>query len=169
MKFIIKWDLGKIFMILMLVSESMELEVSRIIPFVLIKSPSFLFSFQDDEDLPYYVNSPSPKVSTSPLLIIPYTLDNNDMKFAQSPGFFNSNAFFEYLRDAFDTLLEEGQRGAPKMMSIGLHCRVVGRPGRFQGLERFLDHIRGKEGVWVATREEIADHWRKNFPPPGNA
>lgn len=126
-----------------------------------------LISFStDDEDLPYWVNSPSPKVSKSPLLVIPYTLDNNDMKFAQSPGFFNSNAFFEYLRDAFDTLYEEGERGSPKMMSIGLHCRVVGRPGRFKGLERFIDHIQSKEGVWVATREELAAHWRENFPPP---
>ncbi len=87
------------------------------------------------------------------------------MKFAQAPGFFNSSTFFEYLRDAFDTLYEEGEQGAPKMMSIGLHCRVVGRPGRFQGLKKFIEYVAQKQGVWVATREEIAEHWREVHPP----
>ncbi|KDN44688.1 carbohydrate esterase family 4 protein [Tilletiaria anomala UBC 951] len=127
-----------------------------------------------DEDLPYWVPSPSPSGSkpSPPLLVIPYTLDNNDMKFAQAPGFSTSSSFFEYLKDAFDTLyhegtpIEQGGKGKPKMMSIGLHCRVVGRPGRFVGLKRFIEYIKNKEDVWVATRGQIAEHWRKTNPPP---
>jgi peptidoglycan/xylan/chitin deacetylase (PgdA/CDA1 family) len=121
----------------------------------------------DDEDLPYWVPCPSPSTTlpSPPLLVIPYTLDNNDMKFAQAPGFNLSSAFFEYLKDAFDVLYAEGEQGSPKMMSIGLHCRVVGRPGRFVGLQKFMEYVKSKEGVWAATREQIAEHWRKTHPP----
>lgn len=122
----------------------------------------------DDEDLPYWVKSPSPSRTepSPPLLVVPYTLDNNDMKFAQAPGFSGATPFFEYLKNAFDTLYAEGQEGEPKMMSIGLHCRVIGRPGRFPGLVAFLDYLQKHEGVWVATRTQIAEHWRKTHPAP---
>ncbi|SAM72238.1 related to Chitin deacetylase 1 [Ustilago bromivora] len=132
-----------------------------------------------DEDLPYWVPAPDGTPGEH-LLVVPYTLDNNDMRFAITPGFFNSKSFATYLIDAFETLVAEthlpkdNPNSVPKMMSIGLHCRVVGRPGRFQGLQRFVDHVqkRNKElleqggGVWVATREEIANHWRKTHPAP---
>ncbi|PWN91343.1 glycoside hydrolase/deacetylase [Acaromyces ingoldii] len=123
-----------------------------------------------DEDLPYYVKSPSPskEKASPPLLVIPYTLDNNDMKFGIAPGFSTSDHFFTYLKDAFDVLLEEGQAGEAKMMSIGLHCRMVGRPGRLAGLTRFVEYVKEHEQrglAWVATRDEIADHWRKTYPP----
>lgn len=88
------------------------------------------------------------------------------MKFAQAPGFSGATPFFEYLKNAFDTLYAEGQEGEPKMMSIGLHCRVIGRPGRFPGLVAFLDYLQKHEGVWVATRTQIAEHWRKTHPAP---
>ncbi|PWZ02924.1 glycoside hydrolase/deacetylase [Testicularia cyperi] len=137
-----------------------------------------------DEDLPYWVPAPD-GTPNKHLLVIPYTLDNNDMKFAITPGFFNSESFSSYLIDAFETLVAEtdlpdsNPNSVPKMMSIGLHCRVVGRPGRFQGLQKFINHIQarhaqltqdasGKGGVWVATREEIANHWRTHHPPPSN-
>lgn len=124
----------------------------------------------DDEDLPYYVTSPSPSstLPSPPLLVIPYTLDMNDMKFGISPGYTTSDDMFTYLRDAFDVLLGEGRRGQPKMMSIGLHCRMVGRPGRFRAVEKFVEYVKEHEQkgeVWVATREEIAKHWRTRFPP----
>ena len=114
-----------------------------------------------DDDLPYYVT-----VAGKPLLIVPYTLDNNDMKFAVPPGFTANDGFTQHLRDAFDFLREEG-RTAPKMMSVGLHCRLVGRPARAAALARFLDHVAACPDVWVATREEIARHWLANHPPGG--
>lgn len=124
-----------------------------------------------DEDLPYYVTSPSPSPDkpSPPLLVVPYSLDNNDMKFGIAPGFCTADDFYDYLRDALDVLIEEGARGEPKMMSIGLHCRIIGRPGRFRGLEKFVDYVleRQKQGdVWVPTRREIADHWRRVQPAP---
>ncbi len=93
-----------------------------------------------------------------PHLIIPYTLDANDMRFINAQGFANGDGFFAYLRDTFDVLYAEGE-SAPKMMSVGLHCRLVGRPGRAAGLARFLDHIAGFDRVLVATRLDIAQHW----------
>ncbi|HWL79963.1 MAG TPA: allantoinase PuuE [Roseomonas sp.] len=114
-----------------------------------------------DDDLPYYVT-----VAGKPLLIIPYTLDNNDMKFAVPPGFTANDGYTQHLRDAFDFLREEG-RTAPKMMSVGLHCRLVGRPARAAALARFLDHVVACPDVWVATREEIARHWLEVHPPAG--
>ncbi|KAN0066364.1 hypothetical protein ACQY0O_000458 [Thecaphora frezii] len=135
-----------------------------------------------DDDLPYWVPAPD-GTEGEYLLVVPYTLDSNDMKFANTPGFINSDTFSSYLIDAFETLVKEtylpaeNPMSVPKMMTVGLHCRVVGRPGRFPGLERFVEHVEkrnaellqqgnGKGGVWVATREEIANHWRKTHPPP---
>ncbi|MGB7432042.1 MAG: allantoinase PuuE [Ahrensia sp.] len=98
-------------------------------------------------------------------LIVPYTLDANDMRFATPQGFNSGDQFFSYLKDSFDVLLEEGRNGAPKMMSVGLHCRLVGRPGRAASLARFLDYVASHEDVWVAKRIDIAHHWLKTHPP----
>jgi peptidoglycan/xylan/chitin deacetylase (PgdA/CDA1 family) len=100
---------------------------------------------------------------TSPQLIVPYTLDTNDMRFATPQGFNTGDHFFDYLRDAFDVLYAEGDE-APKMLSIGMHCRLLGRPGRFRGLQRFLDHIEKHDRVWVTRRVDIARHWREHHP-----
>lgn len=112
------------------------------------------------DDLPYYVRHDG-----RDQLVVPYTLDCNDMRFATPQGF-NSGAQFEaYLRDTFDALYAEGAEGAAKMMSVGLHCRLVGRPGRVQALKRFIDYANSHEGIWFATRADIADHWRNAHPP----
>ncbi len=110
------------------------------------------------DDLPYW-----DRQFGKPQLIIPYTLDANDMRFATAQGFHTGDQFFAYLRDAFDALYAEGA-SAPKMMSIGLHCRLVGRPGRVIGLRRFLDHITRHSGVWVTRRVDIARHWIATHP-----
>lgn len=96
-------------------------------------------------------------------LVVPYTLDNNDMRFATAQGFNTGDHFFSYLRDSFDVLYAEGSE-KPKMMSIGLHCRLVGRPGRFRGLLRFLDHIERHDRVWITRRLDIAQHWARQHP-----
>ncbi|GEA11376.1 allantoinase PuuE [Alteromonas sp. KUL49] len=105
------------------------------------------------DDLPYYDNHYS-----KPLLMVPYTLDTNDMRFATPQGFNSGEQFFQYLKDAFDILYEEGET-APKMLSIGLHCRLIGRPARIAALKRFIQYVQSHERVWLATREEIARHW----------
>jgi len=110
------------------------------------------------DDLPYWEDT-----AHGPLLIVPYTLDANDMRFATAQGFNAGDQFFTYLKDAFDTLYLEGET-APKMMSVGLHCRLVGRPGRAASLARFLDYIASKDRVWVCRRLDIAHHWRSRFP-----
>jgi peptidoglycan/xylan/chitin deacetylase (PgdA/CDA1 family) len=107
------------------------------------------------DDLPYWVNGPK-----GPHLIIPYTLDANDMRFINPQGFSSGDEFYAYLRDTFDVLYAEGAT-APKMMSVGLHCRLAGRPGRAAALIRFLDHIAGHDRVWIATRLAIARHWHR--------
>lgn len=112
------------------------------------------------DDLPYWVEA-----GGKDQLIVPYTMDVNDMRFAIQAGFTNGEQFERYLKDSFDQLYAEGRAGAPKMLSIGLHCRLAGRPGRAKALKRALDHMRGHEGVWFATREEIADHWAAEHPP----
>jgi peptidoglycan/xylan/chitin deacetylase (PgdA/CDA1 family) len=94
---------------------------------------------------------------------VPYTLDTNDMRFAALQGFNSGDQFFCYLKDAFDTLYEEGAR-APKMMSVGLHCRLIGRPGRFASLKRFLDYVVKHDKVWVTRRIDIARHWHQRHP-----
>jgi putative urate catabolism protein len=105
------------------------------------------------DDLPYWVND-----FGRPHLVIPYSLDTNDMRFAMHPGFGTGDQFFCYLRDAFETLYAEGDT-APKMMSVGVHCRLSGRPGRSRGLERFLDLVQSRERVWLCRRIDIARHW----------
>ncbi|MBP1872743.1 urate oxidase [Ensifer adhaerens] len=97
-------------------------------------------------------------------LVIPYTLDTNDMRFATPQGFNSGDQFFSYLKDSFDVLYAEGAAGASKMLSIGLHCRLVGRPGRAAALARFIDYVRGHEKVWLARRIDIARHWAKTYP-----
>ena len=113
------------------------------------------------DDLPYWIEGPR-----GPQLIVPYTLDSNDMRFADAAGFNSGDQFYAYLKDSFDTLYAEGAT-APKMLSIGLHCRLVGRPGRAASLARFLDYVRGHDKVWIATRLDIARHWIRQHPPPG--
>lgn len=114
-----------------------------------------------NDDLPYWV-----VVSGRPHLVVPYTLDNNDMKFGTYQGFNSGDQFFAYLRDAFDVLYAEGAE-RPRMMSVGLHTRLVGRPGRFAALQRFLDHVQGHSDVWICRRIDIARHWITHHPPQG--
>jgi peptidoglycan/xylan/chitin deacetylase (PgdA/CDA1 family) len=102
-------------------------------------------------------------VEGEPQLIVPYTLDANDMRFASLQGFNSGEQFFGYLKDSFDVLYAEGAE-APRMMSVGLHCRLVGRPGRIAALERFLDYASGHDGVWFCRRIDIARHWRQRHP-----
>jgi allantoinase len=111
------------------------------------------------DDLPYWL-----QVQGQDHLVVPYTLDTNDMRYASPTGFSSGTDFYDYLRDAFDTLYAEGT-SAPKMLSIGLHCRIAGRPGRTAALARFLDHVSAHEDVWVARRVDIARHWVTNHPP----
>jgi urate oxidase len=111
------------------------------------------------DDLPYWQETP-----TRPLLVLPYTLDTNDMRFATPQGFNSGDQFFSYLKDSFDILYAEGEAGEAKMLNIGLHCRLVGRPGRAAALARFLDYVGEKPDVWIAKRIDIARHWRENFP-----
>lgn len=113
-----------------------------------------------DDDLPYWA-----QIAGRDQLIIPYTLDCNDMRFATPQGFNSGDQFYTYLCDTFDALYAEGVAGNSKMMSVGLHCRLIGRPGRIQALKRFLEYISRFEGVWTPRRIEIADHWRKTYPP----
>jgi OHCU decarboxylase len=112
-----------------------------------------------DDDLPYWRVH-----QTRPQLIIPYTLSTNDMRFVTASGFADGAEFFQLLKDSFDCLYREGEAGSPKMMSIGLHCRLVGQPGRAEGLRRFLDYIAGLDKVWVARRIDIARHWAEHHP-----
>jgi allantoinase len=116
------------------------------------------------DDLPYWVT-----VDGTQQLIVPYTLDTNDMRFASAQGFNSGDQFFAYLRDAFDVLYAEGERGAAKMMSVGLHCRLVGRPGRTAALARFLDHVQQHDKVWICRRIDIARHWHQHHRTPAPA
>ena len=127
----------------------------------------FLYSADSyADDLPYWTEGPNGRGGTGPFLMVPYTLDANDMRFATPQGFNCGEQFFAYLKDSFDTLYAEGV-DAPRMLSIGLHCRLVGRPGRAAALARFLDYVRGHEAVWVASRLDIARHWLMRHAPPG--
>jgi allantoinase len=112
------------------------------------------------DDLPYWV-----RVHETEHLVVPYTLDTNDMRFSSPAGFSNGDEFFAHLRDAFDVLYAEGHDGSPKMLSVGLHCRLAGRPARTRALERFLDYVQSHDSVWLARRIEIAEHWRRVHPP----
>lgn len=110
------------------------------------------------DDLPYWE-----VVNDQAHLIVPYTLDCNDMRFATNQGFNNGDQFYSYLKDTFDVLYEEGET-APKMMSVGLHCRLIGHPGRFAALQRFLDHVQEHDDVWICRRMDIAKHWHAYHP-----
>lgn len=112
------------------------------------------------DDLPYWM-----RIGRRDQLIVPYTMDCNDMRFGIQAGFSTGDQFERYLKDSFDHLYAEGQAGAPKMLSIGLHCRIAGRPGRAAGLRRAIEHMKSHDGVWFATRLEIAEHWAKMHPP----
>ena len=112
------------------------------------------------DDLPYWM-----RVGRKDQLIVPYTMDCNDMRFAIQAGFTNGDQFERHLKDSFDYLYEEGEAGQPKMLSIGLHCRLIGRPGRAAALRRAIEHFQSHEGVWFATRLEIAEHWAQENPP----
>jgi urate oxidase len=112
-----------------------------------------------DDDLPYWRDQ-----TGQPQLIIPYTLEANDMRFGTPNGFNSGDQFFDYLRDTFDMLYQEGEAGRPKMFSIGLHCRLIGRPGRLAALARFIDYLRSHDKVWIARRVDIADHWARVHP-----
>lgn len=112
-----------------------------------------------DDDLPYWLEA-----GDRDQLIIPYTLEANDMRFATAPGYITGGQFFDYLKDAFDVLYAEGDQGRPAMMSVGLHCRLIGRPGKLAGLKRFLDYIANFDGVWCPRRIDIAHHWAATHP-----
>ena len=130
---------------------------------LVIENGGFLYDADSyADDLPYWVNA-----NQKPHLVVPYTLDVNDMRFATSQGFNSGDQFFSYLKDSFDTLYAEGET-APKMMSIGLHCRLVGRPGRIAGLARFMDYMQAHSDVWVCRRIDIAEHWWRNHSPVEN-
>lgn len=125
---------------------------------LVLEHPELLYhSDYYGDDLPFW-----DKTTSKPLLTVPYTLDVNDMRFASPQGFNCGDQFYTYLKDTFDCLYEEGAE-TPKMMSIGLHCRIIGRPGRIQSLKRFLDYINGKE-AWVCRRVDIAKYWAENHP-----
>ena len=109
------------------------------------------------DDLPYWEERGKKKQ-----LIVPYTLDNNDMRFATNQGFNTGDHFYNYLKDSFDVLYEEGKT-SPKMMSVGLHCRLIGRPGRIQSLKRFIDYVSKFDDIWICKRVDIAKHWMKNY------
>ena len=115
------------------------------------------------DDLPFWTEVKTSDGETKPHLVVPYTLDTNDMRFATPQGFNSGEQFFQYLRDSFDVLYAEGE-STPKMLSIGLHCRLAGRPGRFGALQRFLDHIQSHDRVWICRRIDIARHWIDRHP-----
>lgn len=128
---------------------------------LIVEEGGFLYdSDAYNDDLPYWV-----KVAGKSHLVIPYTLDNNDMKYCVAPGFNNGNDFYTYLKDAFDVLYAEGEI-APKMMSVGLHARLAGKPGRVAALARFIDYVQTHEQVWICRRLDIAQHWI-NYHSPG--
>ncbi|MGJ8622500.1 MAG: allantoinase PuuE [Yoonia sp.] len=116
------------------------------------------------DDLPYWM-----RFGRTDQLIVPYTMDCNDMRFGIQAGFTNGDQFESYLKDSFDMLYAEGQAGAPKMLSIGLHCRLMGRPGRAAALARVLDYFKSHDDVWFATRAQVADHWAQHHPAPSFA
>lgn len=128
---------------------------------LLVEAGGFLYDRDSlADELPYWL-----KIARRPHLVIPYSYEANDNRFNENSGFSTGGDFFSYMRDAFDVLYREGRRGAPKLLSIGLHDRLIGRPGRCMGLIRLLEYMRGFEKVWFATGADIAQHWRKEFPP----
>lgn len=129
---------------------------------LVVENGGFLYDADAyDDDLPYWTD-----VGGKKQLIVPYTLDVNDMRFASFQGFNSGDQYFTYLKDSFDTLYEEGD-DAPKMMSVGLHCRLVGRPGRIAALKRFIEYAKSHDKVWFARRVDIARHWHEHHPAEG--
>lgn len=130
---------------------------------LLVEHGGFVYDADSySDDLPYWET-----VAGKPHLVVPYTLDTNDMRFATVQGFNSGDQFFTYLKDAFDTLYAEGA-DAPKMLSIGLHCRIAGRPGRIAALARFLDYVQNHDRVWICRRIDIARHWITHHPAPAS-
>lgn len=128
---------------------------------LVVEEGGFVYDFDlYADDLPYY-----DATWGKPQLVLPYTLDTNDMRFTAVQGFNSGDDFYRYLRDAIDVLYQEGEE-TPKMLSIGLHCRIVGRPARLASLARLLDYVQGLPDIWVARRIDIARHWQSQFPPP---
>jgi putative urate catabolism protein len=124
------------------------------------------FEYDSDyygDDLPFWLQVRKTDGALAPQLVVPYTLDCNDMRFALPQGYSHGDEFFEYLRDAFDVHFAEGAE-RPSMMSIGMHCRLLGRPGRMRALQRFLDHVQSHDRVWIARRVDIARHWKATHP-----
>jgi putative urate catabolism protein len=115
------------------------------------------------DDLPFWQEVTKSDGSKAPHLVVPYSLDTNDMRFVQVQGFHNADQFYQYLKDSFDVLYAEGDT-APKMMSIGMHCRVLGKPGRFIALQKFLDYVQSHDKVWICRRIDLAEHWQKVHP-----
>jgi allantoinase len=115
------------------------------------------------DDLPFWMQVARTDGTVVPHLVVPYSLDTNDMRFVQAQGFNTGDHFFNYLKDSFDALYAEGET-APKMMSIGMHCRLLGKPGRIGSLKRFLDYVQGHERVWICRRIDIARHWKAVHP-----
>ncbi|MEI8169083.1 MAG: allantoinase PuuE [Rhodoferax sp.] len=128
------------------------------------------FEYDSDyygDDLPFWMEVAKTDGSVVPQLIVPYTLDTNDMRFASAQGFAQGDDFFTYLKDSFDVLYDEGDPAglnSPKMLSVGMHCRLLGRPGRLRALQRFLDYVQSHAQVWICRRVDIARHWRATHP-----
>jgi peptidoglycan/xylan/chitin deacetylase (PgdA/CDA1 family) len=128
------------------------------------------FEYDSDyygDDLPFWLQVQTSSGEAKPHLVVPYTLDCNDMRFALPQGYSHADPFFQYMKDTFDALYAEGDPNgddSPKMMSIGMHCRLLGRPGRITALQRFLDHIATHDQVWVCRRVDIARHWKQAHP-----
>jgi allantoinase len=128
------------------------------------------FAYDSDyygDDLPFWTEVATPQGATQPHLVVPYTLDCNDMRFATAQGFNTGEHFYQYLKDSFDVLYAEGDpqgQDAPKMLSVGMHCRLLGRPGRFRALQRFLDYVQAHDKVWISRRIDIAQHWMTTHP-----
>ena len=127
---------------------------------LLVEAGGFLYDRDSlSDELPYWL-----QIAGQPHLVIPYSYEANDNRFNENSGFSTGDDFFVYMRDAFDVLYREGQRGSPKLLSIGLHDRLIGRPGRCKGLIKLLDYMRGFDGVWFCAGKDIAEHWRAHFP-----
>jgi allantoinase len=128
---------------------------------LVVEHGGFLYDSDSySDDLPYWVD-----VDGSRHLVVPYALDTNDMRFATAAGFNSGTQFYDYLKDAFDVLHAEGAT-SPKMLSVGLHCRIAGRPGRTAALERFVQYVTDHDDVWVPRRMDIARHWHDHHSPP---
>ena len=129
---------------------------------LLLEAGEFLYDADSyADDLPYWVDDP---FNEGHHLVVPYTLDANDMRFAAAQGFNSGTQFYDYLKDTFDCLYDEGAE-FPKLMSVGLHCRIAGKPGRYESLKRFIDYVRSRDGVWLCRRVDVAKHWYANHAP----